>query len=72
MRTVEVHNVWTIYGLDENEQEVEEPFAQMSRPQDWGNADRWHYERFRFDWMQSDLNQHYIASRPLLDGFDVG
>ena len=47
---VEVHNVWTIYGIDSDGSEVEEPSASPSRPQDWGDP-RWHYELFKFEWL---------------------
>lgn len=48
LKIVEVHNVWTI--CDSNSDKP--PIAQMSRPQDWGNKSRWHYERFCFEWIQ--------------------
>lgn len=55
--TVEVHNAWTIYGLNSDGTLAEKPIAQLSRPQDWGDS-RWHYERFRFDWITESA--HYI------------
>ena len=55
---VVVHNVWTVYGLNPDGSEVEQPIAQMSRPQDWGDKKRWHYERFCFEWIQE--THHYI------------
>ena len=47
---IEVHNVWTVYGLHPDGTEVEQPFAEMSRPQDWGHP-RWVYHRFTFEWL---------------------
>ena len=58
IKTTEVHNVWTIYGLNPDGSEVEQPIAQMSRPQDWGDKERWHYEYFEFYWIQE--SHHYI------------
>lgn len=55
--TIEVHNVWTLYGLDEDGQEADEPLATLSRPQDWGDP-RWAYHQFRFDWITEE--KHYI------------
>lgn len=54
---IEVHNVWTVYGVNEDGSEAAEPFAQASRPQDWGDP-HWSYHRFRFDWHRED--GHYI------------
>lgn len=54
---IEVHNCWTVYGTDPDGSEVEQPIAQFSRPQDWGDP-RWHYERFRFEWRHGD--KYYI------------
>ena len=48
VKIVEVHNVWTIYNSNSDAP----PIAQMSRPQDWGDSVRWHYERFCFEWIQ--------------------
>ena len=55
LKIVEVHNVYTIYGVNPDGTEAQEPFAQMSRPQDWGNFERWHYERFCFEWIQETM-----------------
>lgn len=49
---IEVHNPWTIYGINEDGSEAEQPTASPSRPQDWGDA-RWHYERFKLEWETS-------------------
>ncbi|MBN3926098.1 hypothetical protein, partial [Nostoc sp. NMS4] len=40
----EIHNAVTIYGMNEDGTEVERPIAEFSRPQDWGDKERWHYE----------------------------
>lgn len=56
-QTTEVHNVWTIYGLNEDGTEADQPIAGFSRPQDWG-APRWTYHQFRFEWLTTD--HHYI------------
>ncbi len=45
----EVHNVWTIYGLNDDGSETKEPLAMLSRPQDWGHP-RWSYHRFDYTW----------------------
>lgn len=39
----EIHNVFTLYELDEEKNIVEEPVLSFFRPQDWGNKERWHY-----------------------------
>jgi len=52
-----VHNAWCVCGVDEDGKEVETPLATLGRPQDWGDP-RWHYNRFRFDWMLPEA--HYI------------
>lgn len=57
VEVIEVHNVWAVYGTDIDGTEVEHPVAQFSRPQDWGDP-RWHYERFRFEWLTE--KKHYI------------
>jgi hypothetical protein len=46
---VEVHNVWTIYGVDRDGTEAAQPIAVPHRPQDWGHP-RWSYHRYRFEW----------------------
>jgi hypothetical protein len=57
METIEVHNVWTIYGMNGDGTEAVRPVAELSRPQDWGHP-RWFYNRFRFDWVTEET--HYI------------
>lgn len=48
---IETHNAYTIYGVDEKGNEVEQKMAAIGeRPQDWGHP-RWHYEHFRFEWL---------------------
>jgi hypothetical protein len=44
----EVHNAWTIYGLDTDRKEVDQLFTVYGRPQDWGHP-RWKYHRFVFE-----------------------
>jgi hypothetical protein len=56
---VEVHNVWTIYGMNPDGTEAENPIAEFSRPQDWGHP-RWKYHRFRFDWLSAPDGKLYI------------
>lgn len=34
LKIIEVHNVYTVYGLDSDGEEVEQPITQFSRPQD--------------------------------------
>ena len=54
---IEVHNAWTIYGMDDENTVAEQPFASVARPQDWGHP-RWVYNRFRFEWITDE--KHYI------------
>lgn len=55
---IEVHNVWTLYGVNEDGTEADEKFASFGqRPQDWGHP-RWSYNQFRFDWIRGD--KHWI------------
>lgn len=57
---IEVHNCWTIYGMNPDGTEADEPMAFFSRPQDWGHP-RWTYHRFRFEWLtDGNQNQRYI------------
>lgn len=49
---IDVHNVWTIHGLNADGSKADQPLATMSRPQDWGDP-RWHYEQFRFEWVHA-------------------
>lgn len=57
VETIQVHNAWTIYGLNPDGTETETPLAACARPQDWGDP-RWVYNRFRFDWLTDA--KHYI------------
>lgn len=50
IETVEVHNAVTIYGLNEDGSEAEQPIMSFFRPQDWGDSKRWHYEFFKLEW----------------------
>lgn len=54
-RKIEVTNVWTIYGMNDDSTEAETPLATLSRPQDWGDP-RWHYEEFVFEWITDDTH----------------
>lgn len=45
----EVHNCYTLYDIDEDGEEVEEKVLSFSRPQDWGDPDRWHYHYCRIE-----------------------
>ena len=47
METIEVHNIYTLYELDEYGTDVETPILSFSRPQDWGDSSRWHYHQCR-------------------------
>lgn len=49
VRTIEVHNVWAIYGLNPDGTESEQKLAMHARPQEWGDP-RWSYHRYRFEW----------------------
>lgn len=57
IKTVEVHNVWAIHGLNPDGTEAEQKLAMHDRPQDWGHP-RWAYFRFRFEWTLRET--HYI------------
>lgn len=46
----EVHNSWTVYGLNDDGSEADPPLAELSRPQDWGHP-RWFYHFFKFEWV---------------------
>src|ERR687888_1492509 len=46
----EVHNVWTVYGLDERGEPADKIIAEKHRPQDWGHP-RWTYQRYKFAWV---------------------
>lgn len=48
-KITEVHNAVTIYGLNEDGSEAEQPIMSFFRPQDWGHP-RWHYEFFKLEW----------------------
>lgn len=50
----EVHNVWTIYGMNPDGTEASEKLAMLHRPQDWGDRQRWHYEQMTFEWQRKD------------------
>lgn len=56
---VDVHNAWTIYGLERNGVEAKAPLAMHSRPQDWGDP-RWHYELFTFTWETAPDGKRYV------------
>jgi len=49
IETIEVHNVWTLYGMNRDGTESKDKLAQFSRPQDWGDP-RWVYHRFTLTW----------------------
>ena len=53
----ETHNAVTIYGMNDDGTEAERPIAEFSRPQNWGDTERWHYEFFRLSWV-SDGNEY--------------
>lgn len=53
--TTEVHNVWTIHGMNPDGTKAEQPLATLSRPQDWGHP-RWHYEYFRLEWKKGGVS----------------
>ena len=54
MKTVEVHNVYTLYELDEDGSSSETPILGFSRPQDWGDSSRWHYHWCRIEFSLVD------------------
>lgn len=49
IHTLEVHNAWTIYGLNPDGTESEQKVAEFRRPQDWGHP-RWTYKRYRLEY----------------------
>ncbi len=48
---IEVHNVATYYGLNRDGSPAKQIVVEFSRPQDWGNKQRWHYEFFKLEWV---------------------
>ncbi|PZO13153.1 MAG: hypothetical protein DCF25_16525 [Leptolyngbya foveolarum] len=59
----EVNNAYTLYELEEDGSQVEQALLSFSRPQDWGDPERWHYAEctIRFDTPGSDgLITRYI------------
>lgn len=48
VHTVEVHNAWTIYGINPDGTESDQKLAELRRPQDWGHP-RWHYTHYRLE-----------------------
>ena len=38
-----VHNIYTLYELDEDGSQAEREIISFARPQDWGDPERWHY-----------------------------
>lgn len=62
-KPIEVHNVWTLYYLNPDGSQAEQPLACAGqRPQDWGDRERWTYHRFRFEWQTAPDSraQHWI------------
>lgn len=47
-RTVEVHNVYTLYELNEDGSAAENKLVCFNRPQDWGSS-RWNYYRCKVE-----------------------
>ena len=58
--TIEVHNAWTIYGMDNAHTVAEQPLAMHGRPQDWGDPERWTSHRTRFEWATAPDGRTYI------------
>lgn len=56
--TIEVHNAYSIYTLNEDGSEADPALLVYFRPQDWGNPQKWHYEYFRLEWTTE--SEHYI------------
>jgi len=54
MNTVEVHNVYTLYELNEDGSAAQTPILAYFRPQDWGNPSRWHYHQCRVEFCYFD------------------
>lgn len=70
--TRHVTNVWTLYRLNPDGSEAEHAFAQLSRPQDWGDAQKWKHKVYR---LRADLGDityehevHCWAEQPIEDG----
>jgi len=55
---VEVHNCYTLYELDEDGRECSEKILSFSRPQDWGDPERWHYHYCKIE--LTTVLAHYI------------
>lgn len=45
MNTIKVHNVYTLQELSEDGTLSDNPLLIFFRPQDWGDAKRWHYHQ---------------------------
>lgn len=46
---IEVHNAWTVHGMNPDGTKANNPLATFGRPQDWGDP-RWVYHRYIFTW----------------------
>lgn len=47
METIEVHNIYTLYELEEDGTASATPILSFSHPQDWGDSTRWHCHQCR-------------------------
>lgn len=76
-QVVEVHNIYTLYELNEDGSEADKKLLSFYRPQDWGDSNRWHYHRCK---IQFELNgTRYVnhchlwqeVERPNVEPFQV-
>lgn len=45
----QITHVWAVYRINESGQEADKAFAEMRRPQDWGDPERWLYKVYAFE-----------------------
>lgn len=46
---IEVHNAYALYEINPDGSKAENPLLSFSRPQDWGDPQRWHYRYCRLE-----------------------
>lgn len=44
-----VHNIYTLYELNPDGSEADQKLLSFSRPQDWGDPNRWYYQRCKVE-----------------------
>lgn len=68
----EMTHAWTIYRLDDDGNEADEAYAEIGRPQDWGDSVRWLHKVYT---LEAEINGvkyrnevHCWAEKPLSEG----